>query len=185
MNKIHLKQAIRTVIEGGIIAYPTESVFGLGCLPNLECSVHQILKLKRRSIKKGLILVAANAKQLEHWVDFSPLTNVEIVYNSWPGPVTWLIPAKTTTPSWLTGNHRTLAVRVSAHPVVSALCKEIGPLVSTSANPQGLSPARSSLDVEHYFANKIDYIFPATISGNAKPTEIRDPLSGKIIRSAC
>lgn len=182
MNPLYLKQAIEACESGGVIAYPTEAVFGLGCLPMNEASVNRILDLKQRSVDKGLILVAANIQQLEDYVDFEKLANPESIFKSWPGPVTWLIPAKPDTPPWLTGEHSTLAVRVTAHTLVIELCKRLGPIVSTSANPQGSEPARSSEAVEAYFKRELDYIIPAKITEKSNPTEIRDGLSGDIIR---
>ncbi len=182
MNLLHLEQAIITCKQGGIIAYPTEAVFGLGCLPDSEDAVQRILKLKQRSINKGLIVVASSIKQLEAYVDFGKLSDLQQVYESWPGPVTWLIPARMETPVWLTGEHKTLAVRVSSHPVVHALCEGLGPIVSTSANPAGAKPALSSRSVLSYFGVDIDYVIPAKITNNMNPTEIRDAQTGNIIR---
>ncbi len=183
MNSLHLKRATHICEMGGIIAYPTEAVFGLGCLPLLEQSVYRILKLKKRPVSKGLILVAANIEQLNVFVDFSKVNNSQAIKNSWPGPVTWIIPAKPTTPSWLTGEHQTLAVRVSSHAVVRAICEKIGPIVSTSANPQAAEPAKTSQEVRSYFQTEVDYVIPARIANTMKPTEIRDAQSGDIIRS--
>ena len=183
MDSLHLKQAVSACKRGGIIAYPTEAVFGLGCLPMDKQAVDKILKLKKRSVEKGLILVAADIQQLANYVDFENVNNVEPIHDSWPGPTTWLVPAKAETPAWLTGMHETLAVRVSANECIKELCKDLGPIVSTSANPQGLSPAKSSEKVKDYFPTEIDYIIPAEITGHSNPTEIRDALSGNIIRA--
>ncbi|MCG8380099.1 MAG: Sua5/YciO/YrdC/YwlC family protein, partial [Proteobacteria bacterium] len=163
-------QAVGVCKEGGIIAYPTEAVFGLGCLPVYEHAVRRILKLKYRSVKKGLIVVASEIEQLESYVEFSSISDISDIKSSWPGPVTWLIPVSKYTPSWLTGSHESLAVRVSAHPVVRLLCEKLGPIVSTSANPQGAIPARTSQRVRSYFRNNIDYICPGRIAGAANPT---------------
>lgn len=183
MNALHLKRATSVCKEGGIIAYPTEAVFGLGCLPNNEKSVNRILKLKNRSINKGLILVAFSIEQLGPFVDFSELKDKRHgIFDSWPGPVTWLIPAKPETPNWLTGKHETLAVRVSNHPIVRSLCEKLGPIVSTSANPNSVEPAKSSQKVREYFETAVDYVIPANISNDLSPTEIRDGQSGKIVR---
>ncbi len=182
MNSQHLKQAIHICETGGVIAYPTEAVFGLGCLPLNEESVKRILKLKQRSVDKGLILVASNIEQLESYADFSKVVDMQSIYDSWPGSVTWLVPARDKTPYWLTGNHKTLAVRVSAHLVVRALCEELGPIVSTSANPQAASPAKTSQQVFSYFKTEIDYVIPANITNTLDPTEIRDAQTGDIVR---
>ncbi len=184
MNKLHLKQAIQTCEQGGVIAYPTESVFGLGCLPIYEHAVYRILKLKRRSVRKGLICVAADVGQLDLLVDFNKVSEPGVVLKSWPGAITWLIPARAETPYWLTGDHNTLAVRVSANPVVQAICQELGPIVSTSANRQGTLPAYSSQKVRSYFGNLVDYIYPATLNREQKPTEIRDAETNKLIRKS-
>ncbi len=182
MRSSYLTQAVTACRAGGVIAYPTEAVFGLGCIPLLQHSINRILQLKCRSVEKGLIVVASSIAQLDDYVDFGKLAMLDKIRDSWPGPVTWLVPAREATPSWLTGAHETLAVRVSAHPVVVALCRELGPLVSTSANPSGASPARSSRRVRAYFGADVDYVFPAYISNNMNPTEIRDAETGRIIR---
>lgn len=183
-NRAHLSRAILACESGGVIAYPTEAVYGLGCLPLNEAAVRRLLALKRRSADKGLIVVAEDIEQLRGLVDFDAARERRALLKSWPGPYTWLVPCKGGTPAWLTGVHATLAVRVSAHPVVRALCGALGPLVSTSANPEGAPPARSSAAVEAYFPGQIDYIFPGKITGSQKPTRIRDAMTGEIIRKA-
>ena len=170
--------------SGGIIAYPTEAVYGLGCSPLDYDAVSRILRIKRRDLEKGLIVVAASPLQLIPYVDFSDDSLPQILA-SWPGPVTWLVPAKLHTPDWLTGRHNTLAVRVSAHPVVHALCSVSGPLVSTSANPEGYLPARTPARVRSYFKTSIDYILPGKTGPQRQPTEIRMASTDCIIRQAC
>lgn len=183
MHGLHLKRAVHICEMGGIIAYPTEAVFGLGCLPFYEQSVRRLLFLKRRSMKKGLICVAADMSQLECYVDFDKVSNLEMISQTWPGPVTWLIPAQKETPYWLIGSHSTLAVRVSANPLVQSLCKLLGPIVSTSANPHGSAPAYNTQRVRSYFRDNIDYILPGNLDTKGNPTEIRDGISGDIVRA--
>ncbi len=183
MKKLHVKKAIHVCQRGGIIAYPTEAVFGLGCIPVYKHSVQRIFKLKRRSIRKGLILIAGEINQLEEFVDFSKVKNLKAVFHTWPGPITWLIPARRTTPIWLTGEHNTLAVRVSSYDLIKSLCSELGPIVSTSANPHNAPPAKSSQRVRAYFPREIDYVIPAKIANNENPSEIRDAQTGNILRS--
>ncbi len=180
----HLRQAIDVCLSGGVIAYPTESVYGLGCLPFYEHAVKRILGLKQRSVKKGLICVAADIGQLEQLVEFNRVNDLDEVMSCWPGPVTWLIPARSSTPAWLTGEHQTLAVRVSAHPLVQRLCRQTGPLVSTSANRQGILPAYTSRRVRAYFADRLDYIYPGELPRQNKPSQIRDAMSGKVLRNS-
>lgn len=185
MTPWHLKQAAGVLRHAGIIAYPTEAVYGLGCDPLNATAVFRLLALKNRPVKKGVILIASDFQQLAPFVRTPEPAIMRTISATWPGPVTWLLPAKAETPAWLCGAHDTLAVRVTAHPQAAALCQAFGgALVSTSANPAGRSPARHPWRVRHYFGNGLDYILSGTVYSHAKPTEIRDALSGKVIRSA-
>jgi L-threonylcarbamoyladenylate synthase len=182
MGNFHLNLAVKTLNQGGIIAYPTEAVFGLGCIPEDVFSVARILSLKGRSVSKGLILVAASPEQLEPYVDYSDNELRQKVSASWPGAVTWVLPATAIVPGWITGYKDRVAVRVSAHPVVQALCKEAGVIVSTSANPARKIPATNAFRVRSYFGNEIDYILSGNTGGKELPTEIRDAISGNVLR---
>ncbi|OGT35618.1 MAG: hypothetical protein A2W28_02455 [Gammaproteobacteria bacterium RBG_16_51_14] len=182
LNDWHLRLALRTLRSGGVIAYPTEAVYGLGCLPQDYDAISCILRLKRRTLGKGLIIVAASCQQLHPYIEFPGPDTWAQILASWPGPVTWLVPAKKRIPAWLTGGHATLAVRVSAHPVIRALCSVAGPLVSTSANPSGYLPAKTPARVRGYFGMAIDYIVPGKTGPQQQPTEIREALTGQIIR---
>lgn len=180
----HLYRASHVLREGGLIAYPTEAVFGLGCLPEFQQSILDLLNLKQRSPSKGLILVAASVDQLMDYVCFEKLNDTSDVMASWPGPVTWLIPASASISELLRGDSDKIAVRVSAHPVVQALCSRVGPLISTSANPNGQDPARTHSEVKRYFPKSLDYIVPGALGSLLSPTEIRDATTGKTIRNA-
>lgn len=184
MTPFQLRQAVRVVRSGGLIAYPTEAVFGLGCDPLNAVAVLRLLALKQRPWQKGMILIAADLAQLERFLlplDAGLRHRVEA---SWPGPHTWLLPARPETPWWLRGEHTTLAVRVTAHAAAAALCRALGgPLVSTSANLAGKPPARSPLQVQNALGAQVDYILHAPLGGAAKPTQIRDGRSGDIVRA--
>ncbi len=183
MGNFHLHCAVRTLNQGGVIAYPTEAVFGLGCLPEDVYSVARILVLKGRSVRKGLILVAASPEQFDAYVDYPDDVVRQKISASWPGPVTWVLPATANVPGWITGYKDTVAVRVSAHPVVQALCEEAGVIVSTSANPAGKTPATNAFKIRSYFGNEIDYILSGNTGGKELPTEIRNAISGKVLRT--
>ena len=183
MNRLRLHAAARVVRAGGLIAYPTEAVYGLGCDPRDERAVRRLLVLKRRSMHKGLILIAADLAQLEPFLQ--PLTHADRarLAATWPGPRTWLVPARPTTPCWLRGRHDTLAVRVTAHPLAAALCRACGrPLVSTSANRSGRPPAHTALAVRRQLGRDLDYLLPGPTGGAVKPTEIRDLRTGLVVR---
>ncbi|MEJ2553738.1 MAG: Sua5/YciO/YrdC/YwlC family protein [Gammaproteobacteria bacterium] len=184
MGDWHIKRAAAILHLGGIIAYPTEGVWGLGCDPTDAQAVLRLLMLKHRPWQKGLILIAADYEQLAPFVTATPAL-LKRVRATWPGPVTWLLPARDGTPPWLCGIHRSLAVRVTAHPVAAALCRRFGgALVSTSANLSGRPAARRQLQVRRYFGAGLDYIVPGPLGPQQGATEIRDAISGSVIRTA-
>jgi L-threonylcarbamoyladenylate synthase len=179
-----LKQAAQALRRGGVVAYPTEAVYGLGCDPLNEGAVRRLLALKGRPISKGLILIASDFAQLEPFLQPLDEPTAERIFSTWPGPVTWLWPARLECPRWLRGAYDTLAVRVTSHPLASALCREVGSaLVSTSANRSRHAPARSALAVRRAFGNALDDILTGAVGGLTRPTEIRSAVTGKTIRA--
>lgn len=179
----HVRLAVQALRAGGVIAYPTEGVWGLGCDPFDVNAVARLLDLKRRDPAKGLILVAADITQIEPFL--APLTDSQRaqLLKTWPGPQTWVIPHNGSIPEWISGGQPTVAVRVSAHPLVAALTRAFGrPLVSTSANPSTRPPARSALRVRCYFPQQLDYVLPGRLGGQRGPTPIRDLSTGNLRR---
>jgi len=183
-SRFRLRHAARLLAGGAVVAYPTEAVFGLGCDPLSEQAVRRLLHLKRRDVRKGLILIAADRAQLEPFVRLDDPLLLDRLGATWPGPVTWLMPTRPGVPSWLTGSHDTLAVRVTAHPVAAALCRAYGgALVSTSANRSSHRPARTALGARLIFGRALDDVLPGTCGGRLRPTEIRDARSGAVLRA--
>jgi L-threonylcarbamoyladenylate synthase len=178
-----ITKALEVLNKGGVIAYPTEAVFGLGCDPYNSVAVHRILGLKQRPFESGFILVGSQWDQLEPFVEALLPATMLRVRESWPGPITWIFPVRPEIPEWITGNRKTIAVRVSAHPVVQEICKRYGKaIISTSANIHGNAPARDARTVELIFGNKIDFILKASVGDQISPTEIRNAITGEIIR---
>jgi len=184
-QKQQIDQAVEVLQQGGVIAYPTEAVYGLGCDPKNLSAVKKILEIKQREKEKGLILIAANFDQLKSYL--LPLDKIveQNLFSSWPGSVTWLVPAKQEVSKYLKGQFDTLAVRVSSHPLVKELCEHFGgAIISTSANITTQESARTSVQVKQIFKNKIDFVLEGETDLNAQPSEIRDALTNKVIRTA-
>lgn len=182
-DRHRIDQAARIIVNGGVVAYPTEAVYGIGCLPDDPEALDRIITIKQRDAGKGLIVVAASIDQLEPLADFPQGQIGEQIRASWPGPVTWIVPARPDVWPQLTGGRKTLAVRVSAHPLVQKLCLRTGSaLVSTSANRSGRHPARSALAVRRMLGKDIDFILAGPPGDSTNPTEIRDAASGKVLR---
>lgn len=179
-----VQRAVAALNNKEVIAYPTEAVFGVGCDPDSEEAVMRLLALKQRPVEKGLILIAASFEQLQPYIDDSQLTEAQraTVFSRWPGPVTFVFPAKPTTPRWLTGRFNSLAVRVTDHPVVIALCQAYGkPLVSTSANLSGQPPCRTTAEAKAQFGDDFPVV-DAQTGGRLNPSEILDALTGERFR---
>jgi len=133
----HAEELLQCLQAGGLVLYPTEGVLGLGCDPYQEDAVARVKDLKKRDSKKGLICVASNWQQVEHWVQEDQVPSFSHIFSTWPGPVTWIFPASKQAPGWVQANGE-VALRISNHPVICQLCDLYGgPLVSTSANPSG------------------------------------------------
>ncbi len=177
-----IQQAALVVRNGGVIAYPTEAVWGLGCDPWHAEAVERLLALKDRPMHKGLILVAGDIEQFDFLLEDLPEIWLARLAGSWPGPNTWLVPHQNRLPEWISGQHNSVALRVSDHPQVRALCRLTGPLVSTSANPAGRPSARSRLRVEQYFPGQLDAVLGGALGGRKNPSLIRDLITGDVIR---
>ena len=175
--------ALRALRAGGVIAYPTEAVWGLGCDPANDTALQKLLTLKQRDADKGLILVAAELEHLGSLLHSLSLAQRRQLLADRPGPVTWLVPHSGLINPLVCGRFDTVALRISRHPVVSALCRGFGgPLVSTSANTQGRQPARDPATVRRYFGGSIDYLLAGAVGDAKRPSEIRDLVSGRVIR---
>lgn len=179
-----LDAAVAALRVGGVVAYPTEAVYGLGCDPRDAPALDRILALKGRPTSLGLILIASEFNQLAPYLAPLPTALEARVAATWPGPVTWIWPCVAGLPAVLTGGRDTLAVRVTAHAGAAALCHAFGgALVSTSANRHGESPARDAAAVRAAFGDGVDVVVDGPCGGLARPTEIRDARTGAVVRA--
>lgn len=182
---VDIEQAAALLHGGGLLAYPTEAVWGLGCDPDNEAAVLRLLQLKQRPLDKGLILVASSLDPLRPWLDLPalPAPRLAVVLATWPGPNTWVMPAAADAPAWISGGRASIAVRISAHPVVVALCQAFGgPLVSTSANFGGKPPAYSRDELDPALLDGIDAVIAGDTGGLDSPTPIRLAVDGRVLR---
>lgn len=171
--------------KGEVFAYPTEAVFGLGCDPLNREALYRILALKKRPVEKGVILIASSLEQIKPYVlmDSLPVATQTKIKNSWPGPVTWLLPKSAHTPNWISGDSDMVAVRVSKHPLVCAMCDLVGhAVVSTSANPAGLEPAKTAKQVASYFSEGVN-IIEGDLGEQQTPSKIFHSLTLETIRA--
>jgi len=169
--------------RGGVIAYPTEYCFGLGCDPTNESAVRRILAIKRRPWQQGLIVIADRPERLQGVIDGRRPELLAPALASWPGPYTWLLPAAPQVAPWIKGQHSNVAVRVTAFPLVRQLCRDSRmPLVSTSANRSGRPPLREGRTVLADFGEEIDLILDERVGTATEPSTITDAATGVALR---
>lgn len=181
---VEILEAAEIIIGGGVIAYPTEAVWGLGCDPFSEQAVSKILSLKLRPVDKGLILIGSCADHFSQYLCGLEPKYLQLFATPLSQPTTWLVPDNGFAPRWIVGNHSTVALRITRHPVVSALCNTFGgAIVSTSANPRGLPAAITQIKVDEYFAESLDFYAPGDVLGASRESEIKNLLTGEVIRS--
>ena len=179
----HIREAVRHLAAGGVIAYPTDTVYGLGCNPFDGLAVLHLLALKQRSPSHGVILIGARIGHFEAFLEPLSKATARRIQQDSGAPVTWVLPCRPETPAWLTGEHDTLAVRITSHPVAAGLCEAWGgALVSTSANLHGRPPAITPLQVRKAFNGKLDYILHNPAGATNRPSTIRDGLTGEVLR---
>jgi L-threonylcarbamoyladenylate synthase len=174
-------EARQLLADGKIIAYPTESVYGLGCDPFNQLAVEKIIALKQRPSSKGFIILIADWSQLMPFIGEVPEHRFDVVRATWPGPVTWVFPPAKIIPDWLSGQHNSIAIRMSAHPVARELCA-MGPVISTSANISGDTPAIDVAGVRVQFPSGVDAVLTGELGGNTQLSAIYDVLNGRCLR---
>lgn len=184
--------------QGKLIAYPTETVWGIGCDGFCKKAVMDLLTLKNRPMDKGLIVLTDKVERILPFLTNLPADCQNKIIATWQNPTTtqattWLfpIPSNLNIPTWLTGSHDSLAIRVINHPTITKLCASLvddvnpfGFLVSTSCNRTALPPARTFEEAMAYFGDDPNVLFLSDDTlGYERPSQIRDALSGQILRA--
>ncbi len=196
--------------QGKLLAYPTESVWGLGCDAMNEQAVTQVLQLKKRPIKKGMIVLTDSIQRIEPLLSNLDKQQRCEISNSWnidssalgtdttskqlirKQATTWLlpIPKGIHIPQWITGEHDNIAVRVINHPLIQHLCKNLisddnpfGFLISSSCNPSDFSPAKTLSQAQAYFQehHHVGYLKASTLDYKL-PSQIKDIRTLEIVR---
>ncbi len=176
-------QASQILHSSGVIAYPTETVWGIGCDPQQPSALSRVIELKNRDAKKGLILIAGKIEQFDFLLHDLPQEQYIKLQNSWPGAVTWLVPHNNRVHPLIHGQFSTVAIRVSSHKMVEQLCEEFGgPIVSTSANLAGQSTIKNAIQAHKFLGHDLDFILQGSLGNVSNPSRIIDLKSGRILR---
>lgn len=183
LTKPSVKQAVDSLRQGGVIAYPTEHCFGLGCDPRKPAAVRKLLSIKRRNVNQGVLLIAASIEQAVRYGRLDATVMEAEIRASWPGPNTWLLPPRLGVSRLITGAHDLIAVRVTAHPLAAQLCRAYGgAIVSTSANLHGKPALLDQHGVASQLGHRLDFILSGDVGGDIKPSTIRSGINGQVLR---
>jgi L-threonylcarbamoyladenylate synthase len=183
VSEFAIRLAAHHIRLGAVIAYPTDTVYGLGCDPLNTSALDHLNALKQRAPGKGLILLAGNLEQLDEFIDLDDNIARQRICSA-KQPTSWVVPARAGLPLQLTGGNDTLAIRVTDNPVVARLCQTLGhPLVSSSANPAGRPPAANSLQLHRWFHGDLASILIDDNAGTGRPSTLRHIHTQQIYRS--
>lgn len=184
MSPWALNRFAHAVSQGAVFGYPTDTIWGFGCHPLIASSVARILRIKRRSPDKGLILLSSKIDYCMSYVGLDS-EQLEPVQRATDHPITWLVPASEECPSWIRGTYPTVAIRITNHPLVEFLCARLqAPIVSTSANRSGKSCVRNSVQMRKQFGDELDFIVSGFDTGGNRPSEIKSLLDKTTIRNS-
>jgi len=178
-------RVIEVFNHGGIIAYPTEAVFGIGCDPGNEQALQRLLTVKNRSADKGLILLAGNYEQLKPYIDETQISRemLKSMLSKWPDGISQLVPKSKYISPLLSGKFNTIAIRVTSQPDVVELCKQTNkPIVSTSANLSGQEPAKTWQTLSPELVEQLDFVIKGNTLGHNNPSQIIYALTGEVVR---
>ena len=178
-----IKFAVAALNDGGVIAYPTEYCFGLGCNPQNQQAIENLLKVKQRQPEQGVILIAASVEQVERYVDLQASPFIDEILASWPGPYTWILPARESVSTWVRGKHLGVAVRVTNNEISKQLCAQYGDaIVSTSANRHGQAAIVNAQSVIDEMGDELSYVLDEPVGGAQSASTIRDGMTGLKLR---
>ncbi|WP_395373131.1 L-threonylcarbamoyladenylate synthase [Marinicella sp. W31] len=178
-----LDTAVETIRKGGLLIYPTEAVYGLGCDYRSSTAVERLLELKQRPVDKGLILAASHVEQILPLIRPNHGDELAQALKTWPGHHTWVFRASSKVPAWISGAHSTVAVRVSSHPVIKKMCDALGhAIVSTSANPAGVEPSSNIAVIKDVFGPQVDYYLDLPLGEEKNPSQIHNAVDGLTLR---
>jgi L-threonylcarbamoyladenylate synthase len=146
--------------NGGLIVYPTDTVYGIGCDPFNEKALRRLLKVKGRE-EKPLPIIASSVRSARRVASFTP-TELKLAKHFWPGALTIVLRKKENLPSLVTFGRDKVGVRVPAHPVARSLARLCGGLlIGTSANLSGMAPSKTAAEANQQFGGEVDLILDA------------------------
>lgn len=159
MRELGLDDAVSVLKEEGTLIYPTETFYGIGCKISSEKAISSVFQVKKRLLALPLPAIVSDLEQVFSCTQLSEsliLDVEELALKFWPGPLTFVLPARKSVSALLTGGTNQIALRFSSHPVAAALAKGVGePIVSSSANISGKAPASEFRELDKDLLNRV------------------------------
>jgi L-threonylcarbamoyladenylate synthase len=178
----NILQAAKCIKQGGLIAYPTETVYGLGVDPFNQQALLRLFATKGRTAEKAIIVLIRGTIDLPTLTSDLPAIAESLINAFWPGPLTLIFKASAQLPKELLGGRDTLALRHSNAPIAQSLVDALGgPLTSTSANISGQPPAQSAQEVQNQLESHLDLIINGGPSPQSQPSTLLDISTNKPI----
>jgi L-threonylcarbamoyladenylate synthase len=176
-----IRHAAHIIKNGGIIAYPTDTIYGLGCDPYNADAVERINIIKQRPLNKQFILLAGDIEQVRTLISIT--VEQEKIITQDAEPTSWVVSASEQAPAWLTDRNHMLTIRISRHDEVKKLCRALGhAVISTSANISGKRPAKNAIELHKYFHQEVDKILLSNKAQATRPSKIIRLCDNYIIR---
>jgi tRNA threonylcarbamoyl adenosine modification protein (Sua5/YciO/YrdC/YwlC family) len=154
----HVSRAVEGLRRGGILIYPTDTIYGLGCDITAKGAIDRIRLIKGREVKKPMSIICSGLTDISRYARVSNFAH-RVLKRCLPGPYTFVLPAAKVTPRILQSKQKTVGIRVPDHPVPMALVNELGnPIVTTSANRSGWDVLTDPLELESELGHQVDMI---------------------------
>ncbi|MBT4482344.1 MAG: threonylcarbamoyl-AMP synthase [Candidatus Latescibacteria bacterium] len=183
MNKkeqANIEEAVNVLKNGGIVVYPTETVYGIGCDPFNRIAYERVQHLKGRNNNKQMLLLACSLSQVEHFTGRLADIPRRLAHEFWPGPLTMVIKPRNEMPVYLYGDSGGVAFRITSHPIAAALSRNFGcPITSTSANMTGKPTVGTYEEALNMFGKDVSIVIKNHIPLNGTPSTVIDLTSGK------
>ena len=177
---IDVKREALYYLSKGVIAHPTDTIYGLACLANNPSAIKTLIDLKKRDSDKGFILLSSSVDYVLPYIDENLDINlINKLRQLTRVPTTYLVPKSESVSSLISGSSDLVAVRITSNPLVSYFCENTGSaLISTSANLQGQKVASNMAELKVYFNQTLSYILPPN-KYNSEPSIIIDLVTGR------
>ena len=185
MSPWALNRLVHELSNGAVIGYPTDTIWGFGCDPYASESVFRIFQIKQRRVEKGLILLSSKLEYCEPFIKLNQQQRDQVSLPS-ERPTTWLVDASDDCPPWICGNHTTVAIRITDHPLLAYLCRATAQSTGLDQRERGRQVDRPAArcNCADSSATQLDFIVTGFNTGGGQASQIKSLATGNLLRTA-